>query len=165
MQTLVGRCTHSSKICTHFETVSKFWITHNKKRTFVYRKFSFCLSKPQAWYIIAARSAVHIISPCGAVSHHAPACISLRLDDIPQQIADDIQDYASIYLRKCDIMKLMILWILFFCLQEQEWRSPFVVLCFCKMRRKGAYREIRTFTKKMYERDSLFYLQIRYFMV
>ena len=78
---------------------------------------------------------------------------------------DDIQDYASIYLRKCDIMKLMILWILFFCLQEQKWRSPFVVLCFCKMRRKGAYREIRTFTKKMYERDSLFYLQIRYFMV
>ena len=72
---------------------------------------------------------------------------------------------ALIYLRKCDIMKLMILWILFFCLQEQKWRSPFVVLCFCKMRRKGAYREIRTFTKKMYERDSLFYLQIRYFMV
>ena len=33
------------------------------------------LSKPQAWHIIAARSAVHIISPCGAVSHHAPACI------------------------------------------------------------------------------------------
>ena len=28
VQTLVGRCTHSSKICTHFETVSKFWITH-----------------------------------------------------------------------------------------------------------------------------------------
>ena len=27
------------------------------------------LSKPQAWHIIAARSAVHIISPCGAVSH------------------------------------------------------------------------------------------------
>ena len=27
------------------------------------------LSKPQAWHIIAARSAVHIISPCGAVYH------------------------------------------------------------------------------------------------
>ena len=40
------------------------------------------LSKPQAWHIIAARSAVHIISPFGAVSHHAPACISLRLDEI-----------------------------------------------------------------------------------
>ena len=65
----------------------------NKNRTFVYRQmFCFCLSKPQAWYIITARSAVHIIkggkpplyliSPCGAVSHHAPACIFLRLDDI-----------------------------------------------------------------------------------
>ena len=56
------------------------------------------LSKPQAWHIIAARSAVHIISPCGAVSHHAPACIFLRLDDIPQQVADDVQGYALIYL-------------------------------------------------------------------
>ena len=33
------------------------------------------LSKPQAWHIIAAQSAVHIISPFGAVSHHAIACI------------------------------------------------------------------------------------------
>jgi len=40
------------------------------------------LSKPQAWYIITARSAVHIISPFGAVYHHAPACIILRLDEI-----------------------------------------------------------------------------------
>ena len=57
----------------------------NKKGTFVYQKFLFCLSKPQTWYIIAARSAVHIIkggkpplyliSPFGAVS-------LLRLDDI-----------------------------------------------------------------------------------
>ena len=54
----------------------------NKKGTFVYQKFSFCLSKPQAWYIIIARSVVYIISPCGAVYHHAPACILLRLDDI-----------------------------------------------------------------------------------
>ena len=40
----------------------------NKKRTFVYQKFSFCLSKPQAWYIIDARSAAYIIKgalrPC-----------------------------------------------------------------------------------------------------
>ena len=51
--------------------------------------------------------AVDIISPYGAVSHHAPACIFLRLDDIlgiriddiPQQVADDIQGYALIYLR------------------------------------------------------------------
>ena len=55
----------------------------NKNRTFVYQQmFCFCLSKPQAWYIIDARSAAHIISPFGAVSHHAPACIFLRLDDI-----------------------------------------------------------------------------------
>ena len=33
----------------------------NKKRTFVYQKFLFCLSKPQAWHIIGARSAAHII--------------------------------------------------------------------------------------------------------
>ena len=51
----------------------------NKKRTFVYQKFSFCLSKPQAWYIIDARSAAYIISPFGAVSHHAPACIPCGL--------------------------------------------------------------------------------------
>ena len=59
------------------------------------------LSKPQAWHIITARSAVHIISPFGAVSHHAPACIHLRLDDIqwqavddiPQQVADDIHAF------------------------------------------------------------------------
>ena len=42
----------------------------------------FCLSKPQAWHIISAQRALHIISPCGAVSHHALACIDLRLDDI-----------------------------------------------------------------------------------
>ena len=36
----------------------------NKKRTFVYQKFSFCLSKPQAW---------HIISPYGAGYHHGNA--------------------------------------------------------------------------------------------
>ena len=73
-------------------------IPANKKGTFVYQKFLFCLSKPQAWYIIAARSAVHIISPCGAVSHHAPACIfscGLMI----------YKAYALIYCRKCDIME------------------------------------------------------------
>ena len=55
----------------------------NKKRTFGRQKFSFCLSKPQAWYIIVAQSAVYIIKGGNAtlVSHHAPACIYLRLDD------------------------------------------------------------------------------------
>ncbi|MBQ2876363.1 MAG: hypothetical protein IJE25_05090, partial [Clostridia bacterium] len=56
------------------------------------RQVSTCrifLSKPQAWHITAARSEVYIIkggepplyliSPFGAVSHRAPACIFLRL--------------------------------------------------------------------------------------
>ena len=46
-----------------------------KERTFVYQKFGLFLSNPQAWHIIAARSAVYIISPFGAVYHHALACI------------------------------------------------------------------------------------------
>jgi hypothetical protein len=46
--------------------------TANKKRTFGRQKFSFCLSKPQAWHIITARSAVHIIK--GALR----PCISSR---------------------------------------------------------------------------------------
>ena len=55
--------------------------TSKKVVSFVIRLF---LSKPQAWYIIAARSAVYIIKVGNAdlVSHHAPACIYLRLDDI-----------------------------------------------------------------------------------
>jgi len=56
----------------------------NKKRTFVYQKFSFCLSKPQAWHIIAARSVVHIIKggkpPLYLITHQRASC--LRLDDI-----------------------------------------------------------------------------------
>jgi hypothetical protein len=42
------------------------------------------LSKPQAWHIITARSAVYITNNGRAVvvSHHAPACIFLWLDDI-----------------------------------------------------------------------------------
>ena len=53
-----------------------------KEVTFVYQKLLLFLSKPQAWYIITARSAVYIISPFGAVYHHASACILLRLDEI-----------------------------------------------------------------------------------
>ncbi len=64
--------------------------------------FLWLLSKPQAWYIITARSVVHIISPIGAVSHHATACITLRLDDIQNFVLmicnsceiDDIQGFA-----------------------------------------------------------------------
>lgn len=66
------------------------------------------LSKPQAWHIIDARSASYIISPCGAVSHssrasvHPPAAwwyTMLRIDDIPQQVADDIHAYGVIWWR------------------------------------------------------------------
>jgi len=50
-------------------------IRTKKEVTFVYQKLLLFLSKPQAWHIITARSVVHIISPFGAVSHHALACI------------------------------------------------------------------------------------------
>ena len=42
-----------------------------KEVTFVYQKLLLFLSKPQAWYIITARSAVHIISPAGCISSRA----------------------------------------------------------------------------------------------
>ena len=59
---------------------------------------------PQAWHIITARNVVHIISPFGAVSHHALACIYLRLDDIQHSVLmisnscgiDDIHAYGVI---------------------------------------------------------------------
>ena len=46
------------------------------------------LSKPQAWHIITARSAVYITNNGRAVvvSHHAPACIFLWLDDIQHYV-------------------------------------------------------------------------------
>ena len=92
---------------------SNLTLSAKKEVTIVYQKLLLFLSKPQALYIITARSVVHIISPFGAVSHHASACILLRLDDIqrqavddiPQQVADDMQGFALIYLRKCDIIK------------------------------------------------------------
>ena len=64
------------------EVISSILITSSKKIPKA-DAFGIFLSKPQAWHIIAARSVVHIISPFGAVSHHAPACIYLRLDSIP----------------------------------------------------------------------------------
>ena len=55
---------------------------------------------------------VDIISPFGAVSHHASACIPLRLDDIQcfalmicrNKLRIPYKAYALIYLRKCDII-------------------------------------------------------------
>ena len=87
-------------------------VSTNRNRTFVGRQmFCFCLSKPQAWYIITAQRAVHIISPSGCISSRASVHLSaawwytiLRIDDIPQQVADDIQGCALIYLRKYGII-------------------------------------------------------------
>ena len=59
-----------------------------KEVTFVYQKLLLFLSKPQAWYIITARSAVHIISPFRAVYHHASVCILLRLDEMQHCVRD-----------------------------------------------------------------------------
>jgi len=91
----------------------------NKNRTFVGRQmFCFCLSKPQAWYIITARSVVYIIKGGNAtlVSHHAPACILLRLDDIQcsalmiyrNKLRMIYKAYALICLQKCDIINSTI---------------------------------------------------------
>ena len=44
--------------------------------------FCFCLSKPQAWHIIRLKAVYHQGWRAALVSHHAPACIFLRLDDI-----------------------------------------------------------------------------------
>ena len=80
----------------------------NKKRTFGKQKFSFCLSKPQAWYIIATRSVVYIIKggepPLYLITRQRAFSAAwwyamLRIDDIPQQVADDIQGYALILVR------------------------------------------------------------------
>ena len=87
----------------------------NKNRTFVYRQmFCFCLSKPQAWHIITARSVVYIIKggkpPLYLITRQRASC--LRLDDIQHFVLmicnsygiDDIQGFALIYLRKYDII-------------------------------------------------------------
>ena len=62
-----------------------------KKELLSTKSSFFCLSKLQAWYIITARSVVHIIEGSNAalVSHHAPACIALRFHNI--------QDYAFVF--------------------------------------------------------------------
>jgi len=61
----------------------------------------FFLSKPQAWYIIRRKSVYHQGRLVALVSHHASACISLRLDDILAKseiysrfCADDIQHFV-----------------------------------------------------------------------
>ena len=69
------------------------------------------LSKPQAWHIITARSAVYITNNGRAVvvSHHASACIFLRLDDIQHYVLmicnsfgiDDIHALRRDFMASC----------------------------------------------------------------
>ena len=70
------------------------------------RKHRIFLSKPQAWHIIAAQRAVYIISPFGAVSHHAPACIFPAAWWDATLCVDDIQGFALITLQNYDILLL-----------------------------------------------------------
>ena len=72
------------------------------------KRSDFCLPKVTSFFIQAAGLAYHhdavvyIISPFGAVSHHASACISLRLDEMQHCVLmicnscgiDDIQGFA-----------------------------------------------------------------------
>ena len=86
----------------------------NKKGTFVYQKFLFCLSKPQAWHIIAAQRAVHIIKggkpPLYLITRQR--VFSLRLDDMQcfalmiyrNKLRMIYKACALIYLRKCGII-------------------------------------------------------------
>ena len=95
-----------------FTSIFDLFISIRQKKALAYAS-AFFLSKPQAWYIIDARSTAYIISPFGAVSHHAPACIYLRLDDIQifglmiyrNKLRMIYKAYTLIYLRSCDIIK------------------------------------------------------------
>ena len=63
----------------------------NKKGTFVYQKFLFVYPSRKLGISSRRSRGYHQGRQAALVSHHAPACICLRLDDIPQQVADDIQ--------------------------------------------------------------------------
>ena len=78
----------------------------------------FCLSTKEVFCIQSAglvwnlTAGEHGIRRFATVWHHASACISLRLDEIQhfvlmiyrRQAADDIQGFALICLRTCDII-------------------------------------------------------------
>ena len=67
------------------------FLSAKKEVTFVYQKLLLFLSKPQAWYIIRRKSVYHQrrVAPLYLITHQR--VFYLRLDDIPQQVADDIQ--------------------------------------------------------------------------
>ena len=84
------------------------------------KRSNFCLPKVTSFFIQAAGlvyhhdAVVYIISPFGAVSHHASACILLRLDEMQHCVLmicnscgiDDIQGFALIALQNYDIIIL-----------------------------------------------------------
>ncbi|MBR6502536.1 MAG: hypothetical protein IKT42_03765, partial [Clostridia bacterium] len=81
------------------------------------KRSNFCLPKVTSFFIQAAGLAYHhalacISSPQGVYHHRR--CILLQLDDIPQQVADDMQNFVLmiyngkplICFLKCGIMRL-----------------------------------------------------------
>ena len=85
------------------------------------KRSNFCLPKVTSFFIQAAGLAYHRRTKCGAyhqgrqadlVSHHASACISLRLDEMQHYVLmiynsfgiDDIQGFALITLQNDGII-------------------------------------------------------------
>ena len=60
----------------------------NKKGTFGRQKFLFLFIQAAGLVYHPTQVGIASRARCALVSHHAPACILLRLDDIPQQVAD-----------------------------------------------------------------------------
>ena len=68
---------------------------------------------PNRRFGISSRFSVHLISPFGAVSHHAPACISLRLDDIQHSvlmICNSLRNWWYPRLRRDFTSCIFVLW-------------------------------------------------------
>ena len=97
-------------------------VSTKKEVTFVYQKLLLFLSKPQAWHIIAARSAVHIIKvgkptlylitrqrafPCGLMIYRNKLRMICNSCGI-----DDIQGFALICSWKSSIILLkgVVIW-------------------------------------------------------
>ena len=70
------------------------------------------LSKPQAWYIIRRKSVYHQRRLSAFASHHASACIFLRLDDIQHYVLmicnsfgiDDIHALRRDFMASCNFV-------------------------------------------------------------
>ena len=70
------------------------------------------LSKPQAWYIIRRKSVYHQRRLSAFASHHASACIFLRLDDIQHYVLmicnsfglDDIHALRRDFMVSCNFV-------------------------------------------------------------